>query len=298
MSSLIVNHFTDDFQANLVLLLQQRGSRLRNMVTQSSENGQQAVAVDQVGPTTPQRKTSRFEDLPLIDTTFFRRWVQPVQYSWSDTLDTEDKVRMLNDPTNAMVQNGALTIGRAMDDEIIEAFFADSQTGQDGSGTTSFPSSQEVDKSFAVTNSGLNIEKLREARRIFMANDADLDSDQLMMAITATQHDELLGEIEVTSRDFNGGIPTLVNGRVDRFMGINFVHTELLVTKIDGGRTVQRCPVWLKSGMHLGIWYDIRSRVFNREEKIGNPVQMAAEGFFGATRTDEEKVVEIECDVT
>ena len=70
-----------------------------------------------------------------------------------------------------------------------------------------------------------NVAKLRAAKRLLMAAGVDLDSEQVFMAITASDHDALLNETQVVSLDFNTR-PTLVDGRVTAFMGINFVPVE------------------------------------------------------------------------
>lgn len=61
------------------------------------------------------------------------------------------------------------------------------------------------------------------------------------------------------------------------------------------GSSQRRCPLYVPSGMHLGIWNDMLSRVSQREDLSSLPWQIYLMETIGATRTNESKVVEIEC---
>jgi hypothetical protein len=291
MSFNVTTHFVQQYTTNVQLLLQQKGSKLRNTVTVGSYTGKAAKAIEQVGPVTAQKRTIRHGDTPLISTPADARWVFPVDYEWADLIDDQDKLRMLIDPTSSYSQNGAYALGRAMDDEIITAFFADAKTGENGSTTTSFGSGQDVVVGTGSTGAtGLNISKLREAKKILMANEVDIDNDPLFCIITAEQHDDLLNEAQAISLDYNTR-PVLVDGKITAFMGFNFIHTERLPVN---GSSQRRVPAFAKSGMHLGLFNDINTMISERADK-GYATQVYVKGTFGATRTEEGKVVEIVC---
>jgi hypothetical protein len=291
MSFNVTTHFVQQYTTNVQLLLQQKGSKLRNTVTVGSYTGKAAKAIEQVGPVTAQKRTIRHGDTPLISTPADARWVFPVDYEWADLIDDQDKLRMLIDPTSSYSQNGAYALGRAMDDEIISAFFADAKTGENGSTTTSFGADQDVVVGTGSTGAtGLNISKLREAKKILMANEVDIDNDPLFCIITAEQHDDLLNEAQAISLDYNTR-PVLVDGKITAFMGFNFIHTERLPVN---GSSQRRVPAFAKSGMHLGLFNDINTMISERADK-GYATQVYVKGTFGATRTEEGKVVEIVC---
>jgi hypothetical protein len=291
MSFNVTTHFVQQYTTNVQLLLQQKGSKLRNTVTVGSYTGKAAKAIEQVGPVTAQKRTIRHGDTPLISTPADARWVFPVDYEWADLIDDQDKLRMLIDPTSSYSQNGAYALGRAMDDEIISAFFADAKTGENGSTTTSFGADQDVVVGTGSTGAtGLNISKLREAKKILMANEVDIDNDPLFCIITAEQHDDLLNEAQAISLDYNTR-PVLVDGKITAFMGFNFIHTERLPLN---GSSQRRVPAFAKSGMHLGLFNDINTMISERADK-GYATQVYVKGTFGATRTEEGKVVEIVC---
>jgi hypothetical protein len=291
MSFNVTTHFVQQYTTNVQLLLQQKGSKLREAVTIGSYTGKAAKAVEQVGAVTAQKRVVRHGDTPLISTPADARWVFPTDYEWADLIDDQDKLRMLIDPTSSYATNGAYALGRAMDDEIITAFFGDAKTGENGSTTTSFSAGQQVAADVgAASATGLNIAKLRAAKKILLANEVDVDNEQLFAVITAEQHDDLLNEAQAVSLDYNTR-PVLVDGRITAFMGFNFIHCERL--GVDGS-SYRRVPVFAKSGMHLGMWNDINTMISERADK-GYATQVYVKGTFGACRTEEGKVVEIKC---
>jgi hypothetical protein len=291
MSFNITTHFVQQYTSNVQLLLQQKGSKLRNCVTVGSYTGKAAKAIEQVGPVTAQKRTIRHGDTPLISTPANARWVFPTDYEWADLIDDQDKLRMLIDPTSSYSQNGAYALGRAMDDEIIEAFFATAKTGENGSDNTAFGAGQDVVVATGSTGAtGLNISKLREAKKILMQNEVDIDNDPLFCIITAQQHDDLLNEAQAISLDYNTR-PVLVDGKITAFMGFNFIHTERMPLNNSNQR---RVAAFAKSGMHLGMFNDINTMISERADK-GYATQVYVKGTFGATRTEEGKVVEIVC---
>lgn len=292
MSFNVTTHFVQQYTTNVQLLLQQKGSKLRGTVSTGSYSGKAAKAVEQVGAVNAQKRTQRHGDTPLISTPSDARWIYPVDYEWADLIDDQDKLRMLIDPQSSYAQNGAYALGRAMDDEIIAAFFGTAKTGENGSTNTSFATAtQQITVSTGSTGAtGLNIAKLREAKKILMENEVDIDNEQLFCVITAEQHDDLLNEAQAISLDYNTR-PVLVDGRITAFMGFNFVHCERLGVDASSYR---RVPVYAKSGVHLGMWNDINTQISERADK-GYATQVYVKGTFGATRTEEKKVVEILC---
>lgn len=287
MSFEVTTAFVQQYTTNVSLLLQQRGSKLREAVSVGSYVGKAAKAVEQIGAVTAQKRTTRHSDTPLISTPHDARWVFPEDYEWADLIDDQDKLRMLIDPTSPYAINGAYALGRSMDGLIIEAALGTSKTGENGTTNTSFDTANQQ---IAVGATGMTVAKLREAKKILLENDVDVDMDPLYIAVTAKQLDDLLGTTEVTSSDYNT-VKALVQGSVDSFMGFKFIHTELL--GVDGSNN-RRVIAWAMSGLHLGLWNDINSRISERDDKSYS-TQVYVKGTFGATRTEEGKVVEILC---
>lgn len=287
MSFEITTAFHQSYTNNVQLLLQQRGSRLRKAVMEEAFTGKAAKAVEQIGAVSAQERTSRHADTPLISTPHDARWIFPRDFNWADLIDDIDKLKMLIDPSSPYSINAANALGRKMDEIIIDAALGTSLTGANGTTSTAFDTANQQ---IAASSKGMTVEKLREAKKILMANEVDVETDPLYVAITAEEHDDLLAETQTTSLDYNTR-PVLVDGAITRFMGFNFIHTELL--GVDGSSN-RRCIAWAKSGMCLGIWNDIETKIDTRPDK-NYSTQVYAGATFGATRKEEGKVVEILC---
>lgn len=292
MSINIPNHFAQQFATNIEMLLQQEDSRLSKGVTMGQYQGEQASPVDQVGAIEMQEVTTRFAPMGRVDADVDRRWIVPKDFDLPQLIDSFDKLKTIIDPSSIYVRNAHAAANRKKDSLIIDAFFGAAKTGKSGSTSTSFPAGQQIAVNFGASgNVGATVPKLREAKRLLMAADVDLERDELYAAVTAEQHDDLLAEAQIISTDFNDR-PVLVDGKVVRFLGINFIHTELL--GVDGS-SYRRMPVWAKSGMHLGIWMDIQTSASIRNDLQGEPFQAYVKMSMNATRLEEEKVVEIKC---
>lgn len=294
MSINLPSHYVQQYATNIELLLQQKNSRLNQMVMMGNHVGEQASPVDQIGSIEMQEPAGRFAPIGRVDAAVDRRWVLPSDYDLPQLIDSFDKLRLLQDPTSSYVQNAMAAINRQYDKIILQAFFADAKTGKAGGTTTSFLAGNQVSVSLgAAAATGLNVKKLREAKRILMSHDVDVDAEQIYCAITADEHDDLLAEAQVVSTDFNDK-PVLVEGKITRFLGINFVHTQLIANYQDGSG-YNRIPVWVKSGMHLGQWGGVYTDLSQRKDLSGHPFQAYSKVTIGATRLEEKKIVEIKC---
>jgi hypothetical protein len=297
MSVNLPTHYAQQFSTNVSLLLQQKGSKLRSAVSVGSYVGSQASPVDQIGSISANLISTRFGNMPRTDASLDRRWCFPADYDVNQMIDSYDKLRLITDPSSAYVMNATYALGRAIDDVLISGFFGTNYTGVSGSTSTAFGTNQVVGVNTGGSASNMNVNKLRAAKKILMANEVDLDNDPVYCAITSVEHDALLNEIQVISLDFNDR-PVLVGGKVQQFLGINFIHCERLSTATgtdDQSGTSTQIPMWARSGMHLGIWDDISVDVSQRKDVQGLPWQAYAKMTIGATRLEEKKVVKIWC---
>jgi hypothetical protein len=294
VSDAIRTYYIQQYASNIALLSQQKTSRLSGAVRIEPFKGKAASPVEQLGATSAKKRNTRYDPIQPDAQPTDRPWVYPSDYDWDDLIESLDKLRMLVDPQSSYVLNGTAAMNRAKDDEIIASMFATRNTGETGAIQVAFPAGQQIAATVGASSAtGLNVAKLRAGKKLLMAADIDLESEEIYCAISATQHDNLLGEIQVTSADFNGGDrPVLKEGMVTRFLGINFIHTERLPLNGSGYR---RNPLWVKSGVVLGVWEDIKTDVSQRKDLRGLPWQVYLQGTFGASRIEEKKVVELPC---
>jgi hypothetical protein len=277
-----------------MLLLQEKGSKLRMCVSEGSYTGKLASPVDQVGSVEMQDVTNRFAPMGRVDAAVDRRWVTPSDFDLPQLIDTFDKLRLLTDPESSYTQNAVFAAGRKIDRLILLATTGTAKTGEQGATSTIFTAGNEVDVATGGSNSKLNVAKLLDVKRLMRKQSVDFDVEEVYCPLTAADEAALLNEIQIISNEFNGGDrPVLKDGKVQRFLGINFVYCELAETVMAGTNEVT-VPVWAKSGMHLGIWNDIQTSISKRNDLRGEPWQSYVTATFGASRLEENKVYAIE----
>jgi len=284
MSTQITTAFVEQYKSNVLHLAQQKGSRLRNAVRVEMVTGKSAF-FERIGSTAAEKRTSRHSDTPRMDTPHSRRKVSLDDYDWADLIDQEDKVRMLISPQSEYAIAGANAMGRAMDTAIIDAATGTAYSGAAGGTSVSLPSGQKV----AHGSADLSVAKLRSAKKILDAAEVDPDEERFLVC-SAEQIDALLAETEVTSSDFNT-IKTLVQGDIDTFMGFKFIRSERLNTDSTPSRQVL---AFAKSAIGLAIGSDISTKISERADK-NYATQVFLSMTIGATRIEEEKMVEIAC---
>jgi Phage capsid protein len=295
MSVNITTFYVQEYAKVLNQLVQQEGSRLRGAVTEQVYEGKAGSPVEQVGAITMQPVSSRYAPMGRVDAPTDRRWVYPSDFDLPQLFDNFDKLRLLIDPKSKFVKNAVDAAGRQIDDLIISAMFGTAKTGETGGNSITIPSSQVVSvQQGAAAPTGLTVAKLREAKRILLANEAiTMDSPEIYCVAGAKQLDNLLAEAQVVSTDFND-TPVLVDGVVKRFLGINFIHSERLPQGTDdqSGTSTKVC-LWHKSGMHLGLWGDIKTNISQRHDLQSEPWQAYVTLTAGATRLEEKRVVQL-----
>ena len=284
MSVQITTAFIEQYKSNVFHLAQQKGSRLRDAVRTETVVGKSHF-FERIGSTAALKRTSRHSDTPRVDTPHSRRKVSMDDYDWADLIDQEDKVRMLISPQSEYAQAGAWAMGRAMDDAIIDAASGNAFGGVAGGTTVALPSGQKI----VHGSAGLSVTKLIEAKELLDAADIDPEEERYLVC-TSKQLSDLLAITQITSADFNS-VKALVQGEIDTFMGFNFIRTERLDTNSSSNRLVL---AFAKSGIGLAVGSDIQTRISERADK-NYATQVFLSMTIGATRIEDEKVVEIEC---
>ena len=102
---------------------------------------------------------------------------------------------------------------------------------------------------------------------------------------------ELLSLTEVQSADFNT-VKALVQGQVSEFLGFTFIRSERIATDSSSDDLVL---CYAQPSICLGVGEDIRVRISERDDK-NYSVQVFTQMDIGATRVEDEGVVEIACD--
>jgi len=294
MSFQITTAFVEQYRANVYHLVQQKGSKLRNAVRVETVNAENAF-FDQIGSVAAQKRTSRHGDTPRMDTPHSRRRVSLVSYEWADLIDKQDRVKMLIDPTSEYATAAMWALGRAIDDEILAAVDAAAATGVDGATPQAFDTGMIVDvqtvwPGVTAADTGLNIAKLIEVRKLLGSKDVDPDED-VFVAVNARQISSLLKDERVVSSDYNAALP-LTSGQISKVAGCTLIPCNRIGVDSNSDDKV---PFWTRSGILLATGMDITGRISERDDK-SYATQVYASMMVGATRMEEARVGYIECD--
>jgi len=277
MSTQITTAMVEQYKANVLMLSQQKGSKLRATVRTEQVTGKSAY-FERIGSVDMVDATSRHDDTPQIDTPHSRRKVSLTTSRFADLIDNADKVRTLIDPTSPYAMNAAWAAGRKMDAVIVAAARGNAYSGVDGSTIVALPSAQKI----AAASTGLTVAKLRSAREILLDADVDLDMG-VTCVINPAGLTDLLSATEITSSDYNT-VKALVAGQVDSFMGFKFVVTNQM--------TDSYALVYAKNAMALAVGSEPVVRISERPDK-NYATQVFVEMDIGATRVEDAGVVEI-----
>lgn len=274
------------FADNIQIGVQQLLSKLRDRVRIKTGVKGRATTFEIIGADEAREKSARHAQA-VIDDPALTRVTCFLKYKYkARQLDPDDELKIVADPKSSYVETGLAAMRRAIDDAIIEAVNGTKYTGENGTTSNSLPASQKI----AAGGAGLTLTKLISALELF--NKADVDeNEEKFIAIGPKQLSDLLNVNEITSADYNT-LKALVPGRVVQFLGFNFVMTTRLKTNASNERL---CLAWARSGVGLAIGKDITAEVKQGPVKDHLAWQTYVSMFIGATRIEDEKVVEIAC---
>jgi hypothetical protein len=302
MSQQITEAFVQQYNANVMHLVQQKGSRLEGAVRKETQKGKSQF-FDRIGTVAAVIRAGRHASTPQFDTPHSRRRVTLDDYEWADLVDDQDKIRMLIDPTSEYAMAAAWAFGRTKDDVIIANALAVAYGGETGSSTVVHPNSQKYAANDGTAFSNLNVRTLIAVKRLMDSPEVE---GKRYIAVTASQIESLLGQTQVTSADFNT-VQALVKGEVNSYMGFEFIRLERLALTSSTTATAasgvvgsgvsltgtnRACFAWAEQGLLLSMGEDFVTKMSERDDK-GYAMQVYCRMSLGATRMEEEQVVEI-----
>lgn len=310
---IVPNHFTTQFHDNWTMLAQQLQARLQNMVMVESGCTGEKKTHNQVGSVESIETTgTRYQSIPLRDLPTAKRAIYPRQFSCPTAEDRWDERGLMPTiaPRGKHTLAHAAAYGRDIDDQIIEALGGTAYTGAQGTTATVLPAGQKVAKDFVVTgsaaDSSLEIRKIIRALEILADNDVidddELSSGQELYGIMTPKLEAYLRNLANTYNGNNGLFskdympPTLdERGRIKRFLGINWKVSSRPGLIDTADTTLHYAYVWTKSGVQMDFWEAMTTTV-DRLPQSNNSVLFLSQYSMGATRLEEEKVVQIACD--
>jgi len=284
MPESIDQNFVNQYQNTMIILSQQRLSRLEETTIPPVDQQGENLYWERVGATEAIDLTSRHSDTPNIEVDNSRRKSTATPKVWATLLDKMDKVRMLVDPTNYYNQIGRMAMLRAKDRVIIAALGGSAWSGQTGTTEVALPSSQKI----ATGSVGMTLAKALQAKEMLDAAEVDEEAPRFMV-VSAQQITNMLNTTEVKSADYNT-MKALAQGQIDSFLGFKWIRTQLLVKS----STTRYCYAYAKGAIGFGWLEALFADISQRKDK-NYAWQVYNSQDLGATRVEEEQVVEIAC---
>lgn len=288
-------------------LISKKINALKNFVTYKPDCAGRYATVEQYGELDLEQKTARFEEKAAVELPTSRVFIFPKNFERTVHFDEDDEWKLnrigVPMPESAMrlMQAGE----RAMEDIIFDAILGTATIGNgadEAMTTEALGSDQTVAVNFedGATNTNLTKDKILEAIRRFMDNDAwgsGVDeSEQLCMGVTPKALFNLWQDTTVTSSDFrafSGGKP-FDKGIIENYLGVKFLVSTRFARQLSGN--VQSCPMWLKSKVIYGDWKKATTRVWNDPANGADNIRFKFRG--GATRLEKKGVVNVLADIS
>jgi hypothetical protein len=293
------------FRNNVDLALQQSVSKLWPYAMPEAASGKNFELTNLIGSVAGNEANVRHGDTQYVNTPHDRRWCpKRPEYYYADLVDTEDKLRAGIDLQGAYVKAAAATIARGRDERFLQGFYGTAYTGETGATQVTFPAGNIGAVTIgAAAATGMNMAKLRWARRRLMANLVDLDMEEAYIALTSVQYDNLLNEAQATSTDFvSADRKVIESGKLPKLLGFNFIQCEYgnsasfpnaAALTVDGSG-YRRVPVWTASGMAACTWQESNSFI-DRLPGKQQSVQVYSGTTIAAARTQEGKCLQLLC---
>ena len=303
--------FVEQYRANILLLSQQKISRMRVTCQEESITGRTFYG-ERLGATAGEDIEDRHGDTPLISTPHSRRRGSMVDWDWSDRIDEMDKIKMICDVQSTYVQNGIAAANRRIDTHIVSALAGTAAAGQSGGTTINNYDADEcrlirsdgvvetagADNTAAVAT-GLTIAKLLTCKQLL--DEGDIDPERQRYFVTNPYNiNQLLNATEVKSADYNT-VKALAQGQIDTFMGFKFIMLQNYVDATKGhlidspneaADEAIDCYAWAQGAIKLGVGKEIQTSVDILPLKRYS-TQVYMRHSFGAVRVEGPAVVEI-----
>ena len=304
MSTQIPIAFVDQVSANILMLSQQKPAKLRMACRTEPVTGD-TMFVERLGPKDAQPRGARHGETPISDADHTRRQLTIIDYVVpADIIDKPDRLKMLIDPQSPYAQNQAFSLNRQIDDVIIAALGGNAFGGHTGGTTIAYSAVGEcriINSDGAIVAAGtahggatetpLTIAKLLTCKELL--DNAEVDPARQRYFLTNPHNvNQLMNTTEVKSADYNT-VKALAQGRVDTFMGFQFIWSTRLATGADTAAT--RSYAFAQDAIVLGVQSEPQVSIDVRPDLL-NSTQIFSTLGIGATRVEGPAVVSIELD--
>lgn len=278
MSNQLTNVAIADFASDVHAEFQSSGFKLKNAVRMRTGVVGATLQFPVSGEGIAQQKAIQADVIPM--NVAYTPVVLTLQ-DWhaSDYSDLFAQAEVNFDERMELVKTSAMSIGRRMDQMIIDAL--------DASGTTN-----------TIANGGTNFTYAKVRQAISDLHENNAGDNGIYAITTAAGEDQLLSESQLTSSDFvnarvieNGGLQGL------KLAGVNWI---VIGNMTEGGITkagnISSCYMWDKMSVGMGIGINFRTEINYIPEKLSYLVSSLFKA--NAKAIDATGIVKIDIDET
>lgn len=270
--------YAQAYGQNIMQLAQQKYSQLINTVYMKPNVRGKTFFQDQIGQWSMSVKGGRNVQTPNNDPALARRMGTMVDYHDNRLLDRGDELRTISDPRSAYTIAAAQSLGRKMDEVIIEAALGTAKSGETGS--TSVTNGNIV----LATAASPTLARVIAVK--YAMDNADVEMEDRYFVTTPQFLDNLLDVTEATSADY-AAVKALIRGEMDTWMGFKWIMSTRLAAVSSStliGIAYQKYGICAAMAAQPTVRTDERS-------DLSYSWQVYYELNMGAVRLEEDRVV-------
>lgn len=256
MSATVTNAFITQFEAEVHMAYQRKGSKLKNLVRTVNGVSGESVKFQKVG-TGEATSKARHAEVVAMNISHTNVTATLADFYASDYVDKLDELKTNIDERAVIANNAAYALGRKTDSIITDAM-ASATTLANNAGAQG-----------GTVATDMNVAKFQEMQALFGTNDVP-DDNQRYWAIGPNQWSDLLADDQWSRMEYIGSneLPFAgMNYTAKRFLGfLTFVHSGLDTS----GSTDRHTIAWHKSSMGLGVGSEVRTEVNYIPEKVAH----------------------------
>jgi hypothetical protein len=245
MSKFLSNAAIQEFDSEVKHAYQGMG-KLRGTVTVRTGVTGDAYKFTRMGKGLANQKATQADVTPM-DVNHARQTANLGNWNAPEYTDIFDQAEVNFDEKQELAQTIAKALTRREDQIILDAMNAVTYN------TT--PTDIDTGKQIAAAATDLTVAKLRAASSAL--TDRGVDQGDRHIVLTASNLDNLLGETEVTSSDFNV-VKALVQGDLDTFVGFKF---HVIESRDEGGLPANTVFAYHKSAVGYAVGLDMKTSI-------------------------------------
>lgn len=278
MAITIDKAFIEEYEDNVLHLSQQMESRLRPLIREVASGGK-AYNFDRLDKTDSIEKVGRRVPTAYIDDIWSRRVSVPKTFNHIMTVEHEDKVQMIIEPTSDYAYNQSMAQNRQQDTLIIEAC---SGTALDGDGVANpIPVTQIIGDGTLP----ISMDLVTQSQEQFMKDEIMPDIAKVFI-VGPTQVRKMMQLTQNTSSDYVQTQALQRYGIVPNWMGYTWIVSNLLEAPALGELY---CLAFTKKGVGLAVNENSFTRI-TENPSMSYMWQIFSQWTMGAVRIEDEHV--------